>query len=283
MRNLMRAVLASGTLLLAVAASAQAATTIGETFTPTIGCGGFTALQTTSPGDEYIAPSAGVITAWSFEASASPPPEIKLKVARRADGGRFTILGESPVKAPAPAALNTYTDVRVPVRAGDLIGLRIENPGGDCTRSAAGYVFDSTTTDPPPGQTMTFEGQFADLQLDLAARLEPDADNDGFGDETQDQCPTSAATQGDCDPPETTITKGAPNKTAESKVKFKFRSDEAGSTFQCKIDRKPWKTCTSPKTVKRLDEGRHKFKVRATDAAGNPDPTPDKDRFRVVD
>jgi hypothetical protein len=28
--------------------------------------------------------------------------------------------------------------------------------------------------------------------------------------------------------------------------------------------------------------GRHLFRVRATDAAGNADPTPAKDRFKIV-
>jgi hypothetical protein len=83
--------------------------------------------------------------------------------------------------------------------------------------------------------------------------------------------------------PETTITKGAPSKTEKSSVKFKFRSDEEGSTFECKKDEKPWKPCSSPTKMKRLDEGKHKFKVRATDAAGNTDPTPAKDKFKVVD
>jgi hypothetical protein len=32
------------------------------------------------------------------------------------------------------------------------------------------------------------------------ADVEPDADRDGFGDETQDQCPTNASTQGSCPP-----------------------------------------------------------------------------------
>lgn len=89
--------------------------------------------------------------------------------------------------------------------------------------------------------------------------------------------------QVDTDPPETRITKDAPKQTDQTKVKFKFRSDEAGSTFQCKLDKKPWKRCSSPKTVKRLDEGKHLFKVRAVDAAGNRDPTPAKDTFKVVD
>ena len=36
-------------------------------------------------------------------------------------------------------------------------------------------------------------------ELLVAATIEPDADGDGFGDETQDQCPTQATTQGACD------------------------------------------------------------------------------------
>jgi len=35
-------------------------------------------------------------------------------------------------------------------------------------------------------------------RLPLAATIEPDADNDGFGDETQDKCPQSASTQAPC-------------------------------------------------------------------------------------
>ena len=119
-------------------------------------------------------------------------------------------------------------------------------------------------------------------QLSVAATLEPDADADGFGDETQDLCPTDATRQGDCTPPETTITKGAPSKTDKSKVKFKFTSSESASTFECKLDKKKFKPCTSPRTVKNLDEGKHRFKVRAIDAAGNVDPSPAKDKFKVV-
>ena len=36
-------------------------------------------------------------------------------------------------------------------------------------------------------------------ELLASADIEPDADHDGFGDETQDQCPTQATTQGPCD------------------------------------------------------------------------------------
>ena len=88
---------------------------------------------------------------------------------------------------------------------------------------------------------------------------------------------------GDTDPPQTTITKGAPDTTDENKVKFKFRSDEAGSTFECKLDKRPFKPCASPRIVKGLDEGGHKFLVRATDPSGNTDPTAAKDKFKVLE
>jgi virginiamycin B lyase len=87
----------------------------------------------------------------------------------------------------------------------------------------------------------------------------------------------------DTDAPQTRITKGAPKKTEKSRVKFKFRSSEQGSTFECKLDAKRWKRCDSPKTVRGLVEGKHKFRVRAIDPSGNVDPTPAKDKFRVVD
>jgi CSLREA domain-containing protein len=82
-------------------------------------------------------------------------------------------------------------------------------------------------------------------------------------------------------PPDTKILKG-PKKTHKRTVKFKFASTEAGSTFQCKLDKKPFKTCASPKKYKKLKPGKHVFKVRAIDKAGNVDPTPAKRKFTVL-
>jgi 6-phosphogluconolactonase (cycloisomerase 2 family) len=123
----------------------------------------------------------------------------------------------------------------------------------------------------------------------------PDADGDGVPDGS-DSCPTQAgpASSGGCPvsgggtdniEPETTITK-APRKkikTAKAKVKakFKFGSSETGSTFQCKLDKKPLKACSSPAKYK-AKPGKHRFSVTATDAAGNTDSTPAKAKFKVV-
>jgi len=51
--------------------------------------------------------------------------------------------------------------------------------------------------------------------------------------------------------------------------------------FKCKIDKKPYRACGSPKTYKHLKVGKHKFRVKASDAAGNVDPTPAVKRFRI--
>jgi hypothetical protein len=66
----------------------------------------------------------------------------------------------------------------------------------------------------------------------------------------------------------------------------RFRFTGSGGTpglgigFSCKLDRRPWRACASPKTYKRLKAGRHVFRVRAT-GGGAVDATAAKRRFRV--
>ena len=190
-RSGLTAVVVGALVAAIIPAGASAATTIGETFTPppnAVISGGVDLLQTTSPGGQYAAPSPGVITAWSFQASAaSPPQNLKLKVARHAGGTDYTIVGQSPPEDPPANALSTYTDVRIPVRAGDLIGLHTGMAAeNNVVRFAdATYTVHQRAGDLQPGQTETFTGPLF-FQLDVSAKLEADCDKDGLGDETQD-------------------------------------------------------------------------------------------------
>ncbi len=85
----------------------------------------------------------------------------------------------------------------------------------------------------------------------------------------------------DTTPPQTTITKEPKAKSSKAKAKYRFTSSEPNSTFACKLDSAPFKPCDAGKRKYRhLDFGKHKFKVVATDAAGNADPTPAKDKFK---
>ena len=62
---------------------------------------------------------------------------------------------------------------------------------------------------------------------------------------------------------------------------FTFSSNEAGSTFECKLDSGPYSACSSPKRYTGLANGTHTFLVRAKDAAGNTDPTPESRNWTV--
>jgi hypothetical protein len=278
---------AGAVLALAAPGSALGAVTIGATFTAGEPLAASpTYIQSRSAGNAYAAPSDGVITSWAHQADADPPT-LRFKVVHPLGGNSYALVGESGLTPQAAGVLNQFP-IRIPVQAGDIIGFflagsgsykvaALGSPGGDQARLAAG--------DAPPGDTL-YLISIEPIRLDISAQLEPDADHDGFGDETQDQCPSDASTQGTCadtDRPETWITRRAPNRTDKTTVKFKFRSDEAGSKFECKLDKQVWKWCSSPYKLSRLHAGNHEFKVRAIDAVEHVDHSPAKDKFKVID
>ncbi len=84
----------------------------------------------------------------------------------------------------------------------------------------------------------------------------------------------------DTDPPETTIDKAPKRKSAKRKAKFAFSSDEPGSTFECRVDKNQFETCTA-RTRFKTRPGKHTLEVRALDPAGNVDPTPAKAKWKV--
>lgn len=62
---------------------------------------------------------------------------------------------------------------------------------------------------------------------------------------------------------------------------FHFTSNEPGSTFRCKLDKRRFRRCHSPLRLRHLKPGRHALRVFAVDAAGNRDRSPAVARFRV--
>ncbi len=276
-------VLAVGAL---VAGPASASTTVGGIFDPLATCNpGFTYVQTPDPvGTSYAVGAPGVITTWKFQATPVSVPQIKFKVFRPAGVGSFTVIHSTDVVAPTPGTINSYP-VRLPVQAGDRLGLTVVTVGKCGLNGAVAFV----AGDAPAGSTLAY-GSMATGNLDVAAVVEPDADGDGYGDETQDLCPTQTVSHGACDldRPDTTITKGPPSTTRTS-VRFVFSSDEAGGTFECRLKGKnvrspqlqEYRPCSSPKKYKHLRVGGYMFQARAIDAAGNRDLTPDHWKFRI--
>src|SRR6185436_1185980 len=85
----------------------------------------------------------------------------------------------------------------------------------------------------------------------------------------------------DTTPPETMVTEGPAETAVDSTPTFSFDSSEIGSTFECGVDSNAFSTCSSPHTTSTLGDGPHMFEVRATDAAGNADPSPAGRAFNV--
>jgi len=92
--------------------------------------------------------------------------------------------------------------------------------------------------------------------------------------------PNPRANPGPQSAPNTTLKKKPRRKTAVHKAKFRFVADQAGSTFQCKVDKKAFRRCRSP-FKRKVRAGRHTFKVRAVNPQGLVDPTPAVFHWRV--
>jgi hypothetical protein len=108
---------------------------------------------------------------------------------------------------------------------------------------------------------------------------------DGNGGSDTASVAVTVTPEGDDNPPNTKIKEGPKanlKKKKARRVTFRFISTEAGSTFECKMDGGAWNPCTSPKVYRNVKLGKHTFKVRATDSAGNTDPTPATRNFKVV-
>lgn len=83
--------------------------------------------------------------------------------------------------------------------------------------------------------------------------------------------------------PATGAIKGKKQVAKPARAKFTFSSPTAGATFQCKVDKGRWKSCSSPHKVatKKLKVGNHTLRVRAV-LAGVVDPTPSVRKFKVT-
>ena len=249
----------------------------------------------------YTVPAGGgVITSWSHMA---PDPigfaeTMALQMLRPAGGTQFTVIGQSAVQSIINAPNSFPT--RIPVQAGDVLGLYVQHQGNVAYCQEAAPLFNAddktreinATQNPAVGTTLNFTGNEQAARLDASAQIEADVDRDGFGDETQDTCvgtPPGCGVGGggsgsaDSTAPDTTLSgkKRIATKKKAAKVKFTFSSSEAGSTFMCRLDAKPFAACTSPATVK-ARVGTHVFTVVATDTAGNADPTAAAKQINVV-
>lgn len=80
--------------------------------------------------------------------------------------------------------------------------------------------------------------------------------------------------------PETRIDKSQLRIAARSAT-FWFSASEPAQGFQCRLDKGGFKPCGSPRTYRHLKPGRHAFRVKAVDAAGNVDSSAAVAKFKI--
>jgi uncharacterized repeat protein (TIGR01451 family) len=130
------------------------------------------------------APSDGVVVRWRVKSASTSAPGARLRMLRPVGGGSYVTAGSSAVQT-IPSGTSTFS-TRIPVNAGDVLGLD-EQTGAKVFGAAtsAAYFFQPFLGDTTQAPDNHLNGR----ELLVNADIEPDADGDGYGDETQDLCP----------------------------------------------------------------------------------------------
>lgn len=220
------------------------------------------------------------VTAWAAGSGGTG-------IAATASGG-----GTVSIDALNVIASGTGDDIRATAAAGSssIVSLTTSNFAGVAT-SGAGTV---TVTSAAAAGNQSVEPTLADPDNgnfdQLVGSPTIDAGSQGtllggldIGGEPRVQGPEPdiGADERDGTPPRTAIESGPAAAVKTGRVTFAFSSDEPGSTFECRIDEGDYKRCSSPFTTDTLNQGDHVFSVRATDPAGNVEPTPASRYFTV--
>jgi hypothetical protein len=195
----------AGAALLCTTGPAAAATTIGQ-IDPGTGpqepCSDCNYLQIISaPGTpSYVAPTDGVITAWSFRAAGAAGGAQLQLYAPGPGPGKYTLAAVSAIRTFAKGEVATSL-TQIPVEAGMHLGVGVSGPEPYFDGGNAADVMGAFDVKVPLGTSGVVGAAAGPARVNMAAALEPDADNDGYGDETQDACPSDPTLQTKCSPP----------------------------------------------------------------------------------
>lgn len=186
-----------------------------------------------------------------------------------AGGANGQVAYSNPGSNPHTVGRLTTAAETVPTPLSDPFGVTFGNDGAYWFAQFAGNDLGRLTT----------EGQYSTLPI--AAATGPRQVTAGPNNTlwvTLDTAEKVARISGVTPALQTTLTK-KPNKVVrKAKVKFRF-TGTAGAMFQCRVDKRDWRGCTSPKAY-RLSAGKHTFRVRAV-LDGRVDSTAAKWRFRI--
>lgn len=202
MRRLVTAAV-TGTVLVA-ATPASAATTIGpgvgSASANVFGCNSGQPCVIASqahPSIAVAAPISGVVVRWRVRIGSNPGT-VQVRVLHREGAAAPRVSGSSSVATTAGSEVVERT-ARLRIMAGDVLGFEGFNGSTNFyfDHDTVGTMFRSFSGSYPDGSTVQgLPASNANLKFD--ATIEPDGDGDGWGDDTQDHCPTDASTHDTC-------------------------------------------------------------------------------------
>jgi len=241
------------------------------------------------------APADGVIVRFRLRTSAAEAVTLRLaSVTKEGD----PLLAQAVRTGPTVTTQGTGEIEEFPARLVVHPGehLALDAPAAHMVYNQGGDEFTPLYA-PPLVEGQGPRGPSADPtgELLLQAVMEPDADGDGFGDETQDGCPTQALSQGACDTEGPGVRRIS---VGPRRVRYRL-SEDASVTFRVQRARR---TRTGriryvrlrgsfaddgtagvnvralPRRFRsgRLPDGDYRLDIRAVDAVGNPTRTTKK-------
>lgn len=156
-------------------------------------------------GSGTIVPADGVLVSFSVRLSSATSGWLRLLYPRNTVSGNYMAgYGRSDtVAVPGDSVVHTYP-ARLPVVAGMSIGFTTPLPAASLiVRSGVptgARIFVDQVQDNHGLSEANTGNDLNSFQVPLSAKIEPDADRDGFGDETQDGCVGVAGADNGCVP-----------------------------------------------------------------------------------
>lgn len=180
--------------LLLATPGAPASSEAGWNCTATGSEAGWTLLATPhegSPVSPLVKESSGVIVGFALRVGPGLGQVVQQLGVFRPSGSEYTKVAESAAET-FPEGFTQYP-ARIPVQAGDLLGLHGPVETLYCGGGPSA-LFDGAIA---VGETKAFATEGA-IKPPVSAVVEADVDGDGYGDQSQDDCPSSALFQTDC-------------------------------------------------------------------------------------
>jgi hypothetical protein len=117
--------------------------------------------------------------------------------------------------------------------------------------------------------------------VELTVAAPPAEEGGGGGEESPPPAPGPPAESSVTAAPNTMLNRQPQAKATDRRARFAFASNQAGGTFECKLDGAPFEPCASPFSAN-VKPGRHILLVRAINGAGVVDLTPAAIRWKVA-